>query len=107
MFQDLITRKMTDHAKKRESLYYLVIKEQGKIQVHQIKGNTGKEELWIMHERLGHPIFFSLGKLCILNCVSTSIFLNCNEKSVSYPKSHHISYTLSKKRGEIPFSHPY
>ena len=50
VFLDLTMGKMIGSAKEREGLYYLVIEEQGRIQVHQLKGNTRKEsELWLMH----------------------------------------------------------
>ena len=44
-FQHLTTGKMVSSAKERKVIYYLVTKEQGKIQAHQIKGNTEKENV--------------------------------------------------------------
>ena len=90
---------------KREGLYYLVTKEQGKIQAHQIKGNT-KKELRLIHERLGHPSFFSLKTLYPKLCVNLdpSIF-QCEVCELS--KNHWISYPLSSKKSEILFSHPH
>ena len=63
-------RKVIGSAKERKGLYYLVTKEPGKIQAHQIKGNVEKKELRSMHERLGHPSFFSLKTLYPKLCVN-------------------------------------
>ena len=44
MFQELTTRKVIGSTREREGLYYLVIEEQGKIQVHQIKRKYRKKK---------------------------------------------------------------
>ena len=104
VFQDLITGKVIGSAKEREGLYYLVTEEQGKIQDHQIKGNIEKErELWLIHERLGHPSFVFLKTLYPKLCINLDPSkFQC--KVCEFSKNHRISYPLGNKRSEIPFS---
>ena len=56
-------------------------------------GRPFLKELWLMHERLGHPSFFSLKTLYPKLCVNLDLL-----------KNHCISYSLSSKISEIPFS---
>ena len=96
--------KMIGSAKEREGLYYLVIEEQARIQVHQLKGNTRKErELWLMQERLRHLSFFSLKTLY------PKLYANLDPSKFQCEicellKNNCISYPLSDKISEIPFS---
>ena len=95
---------MIGSAKEREGLYYLVTEERGKIQAHQTKGHKKKKKkLCLMHERLGHPSFFSLKTLYPKLCVNLNPSkFQCEVCELS--KNHHISYPLSSKRSETPFS---
>ena len=103
MFQDLTTGKVIGSAKEREGLYYLVTEKQEKIQAHQIKKKKKKRELWLMHERLRHPSFFSLKTLYPKLCVNLDPSkFQCEVCKLS--KNDHISYPLGSKRSEILFS---
>ena len=94
VFQDPTMRKVIGSAKKRKGLNYLVTKEPGKIQAHQIKENIEKEkEFWVMHEKIGHPSFFSSKTLYPKLCVNLDPSkFQCEVCELS--KNHHISYTF-------------
>ena len=63
---------MIGSAKERNGLYYLDTEEGGKVQAYQTKGTAEGffESYWLMHERLGYPIFAYLQQLYPKLCIN-------------------------------------
>ena len=104
IFQDLTMGKRIDSAKEKEGLYYLDFKtkENGPGYVSKVSKEY-EEQIWLLHYRLGHPSFLSLKTLY------SDFFVNVDVSKIQcqvceLAKGHRVSFPLSNKSSEIPFS---
>jgi len=62
-----------------------------------------EEQIWLLHYQLGHPDFLSLKVLYPELFVNVDIS-KFQRQICDLAKSHRVTFPLSNKRSEIPFS---
>ena len=102
LFQDILTKEIIGRGTKREGLYYLDDFSYGRANnVHSI--GVKERQIWLWHNRLGHPSFRYLSYLFpeLFTKVSESDF-KC--EACIQAKSHRVPYPISMNKCDTPFS---
>ncbi|XP_022634269.1 uncharacterized protein LOC106766467 isoform X1 [Vigna radiata var. radiata] len=99
VFQDLATGKTILTAKEQSGLYFLEFDDQSntKIMSQQATYETwAKSQIWLHHQRLGHPSF-SLTKSLFPHLFTKESVESFNCDICQFSKSHRVSYPISHK----------
>ena len=107
VFQDLLTKQKIGSGSEKNGLYFLdlALNKQGQSSVahHSTVPTKATEEIWLWHQRLGHPSFYLL-QFLFPSLLSSNRISSFKCENCELGKHHRVSFPISFNKSTTPFS---